>query len=161
MDPRDVIAAHGPAIARIAAAYERNPAIREDLVQDILLAVVSVLPRLRDPLRLKAFVLRVAHNRAVSHVVRRMREPAAAPPSEDIAADAPTQEQALIAGQRSARLMEAIRHLSLPYRQVVMLVLEDLSHAEIADILGITAINVGVRVNRAKQQLKELLGHDG
>jgi RNA polymerase sigma factor (sigma-70 family) len=161
MDARDVIAAHGPAIARIAAAYERNPSLREDLVQDILLAVVTALPRLREADRLKAFVLRIAHNRAVSHVARRVRDKPDAVEVDALPADAPTQEQAMIAGQRSARLMQAIRALGLPYRQVIMLVLEDLSHPEIADILGLSVSNVGVRVNRAKQQLKVLLGHDG
>ena len=51
----------------------------------------------------------------------------------------------------------AIRKLALPYRQVITLVLEDLSYPEIAEALGISTVNVGVRVNRAKQQLKVLL----
>ena len=34
-----------------------------------------------------------------------------------------------------------------------------MSYEEIAETLGITVANVGIRVNRAKQQLKGLLGH--
>jgi DNA-directed RNA polymerase specialized sigma24 family protein len=40
------------------------------------------------------------------------------------------------------------------------LLLEDLSYEEIAEALGLSVANVGVRVNRAKQQLKVLLRHD-
>jgi DNA-directed RNA polymerase specialized sigma24 family protein len=40
------------------------------------------------------------------------------------------------------------------------LILEELSYEDIADTLGITVANVGVRVNRAKQQLMGMLGHD-
>lgn len=161
MDASTVIAMHGAALARIAAAYERDPARREDLAQDMIVAVISALPRLRDPDKLKGFVLRIGHNRAVSHVARRVRERPGDVEVDDLPADAPTQEQALMAGQRSARLMRAVRSLGLPYRQVIMLMLEDLSHPDIAEILGISVTNVGVRVNRAKQQLKVLLGHDG
>ena len=38
-----------------------------------------------------------------------------------------------------------------------MLMLEDLSQAEIADVLGITENNVGVRLNRARKALKAAL----
>ena len=38
-----------------------------------------------------------------------------------------------------------------------MLTLEDLSHAEIAEVLGITENNVGVRLSRARKALKEAL----
>ena len=40
------------------------------------------------------------------------------------------------------------------------LILEDMSYEEIAETLGITVDNVGVRVNRAKKQLQERLHHD-
>ena len=53
-----------------------------------------------------------------------------------------------------------MRGLPLPYRQVITLLLEDLSYEEIAEALGISLSNVGVRINRAKQQLKERLGDD-
>ena len=66
----------------------------------------------------------------------------------------------MIQAERSERLLEAIRQLALPYRQVMTLILEDMSYEEIAETLGITVDNVGVRVNRAKKQLKELLNHE-
>jgi RNA polymerase sigma-70 factor (ECF subfamily) len=155
-----VLAEFGPALARLASAYERDRALREELVQEILFAVARALPRLEDPSKLKPFVFRIAHNRAVSHVARRVREPKAEEAAETIPSGAPSAEQVLIAKQSSAALVEAVRSLPLPYRQVITLLLEGLSYEEIAEALGITLSNVGVRINRAKARLKELMAHD-
>jgi RNA polymerase sigma-70 factor (ECF subfamily) len=155
-----IVAEFAPALARIAASYERDRALSEELAQEMLMAVVEALPRLKDPAKLRPFVFRIAHNRAVSHVARRMREPKGGEDALAVAHDAPSQEQMLIAAERSAALVEAVRGLPLPYRQVITLLLEDLSYEEIAEALGISLSNVGVRINRAKQQLKERLGDD-
>lgn len=160
LSPDQVVSRYGAGIARVAATYERNPAIREELVQDILVAVVSALPRLRDAERLKAFVYRIAHNVCVDHVASEVRLGPQTSLSEDIASDATPPETRLIEKQAANSLQEAVRQLKLPYRQVITLVLEGLSHQDVADALGITVTNVGVRVSRAKSMLKELLEDD-
>jgi RNA polymerase sigma factor (sigma-70 family) len=157
---QEVIDEWGPALARIAASYERNTALREELLQEILLAIFRSLPRLRESAKLKTYAFRIAHNCCVDHVVRH----AAFPPTEAVQPEQPgdafTPEQILLGNERSHRLVQAVRQLELPYRQVMTLLLEDLSYIEIAETLGITVANVGVRVNRAKALLKELLNHD-
>ena len=76
MDEYDqVMRAYGPALARVAAGYERDPVLRAELAQEIAVAVWQALPRLKDRERLKPFLFRVAHNRAVSHVIRRANRP--------------------------------------------------------------------------------------
>ena len=60
-------------------------------------------------------------------------------------------------GQQGDRLVGAVRRLPLAYAQVVTLTLEGLSYAEIADVLGISETNVGARLTRARQMLRELL----
>lgn len=54
-------------------------------------------------------------------------------------------------------LYTAIRKLSESERAIILLYLEDKSYREISEILGITVTNVGVRVNRVKNQLKTLI----
>lgn len=173
MEPIEQIAdEYGSAMLRIAASYEADPSLREDLFQEMLLAIYRALPSLQDPQRIRTYIFRIAHNRGVSHVVkqsrRRKRELATADfhvhsygnlnhqignTAERFAGP----EQRLAANDRSRRLFSAIRQLKLPYRQVMTLVLEDLSYEEIADALGISVSNVGVRINRAKARLKVLL----
>lgn len=155
---KEIIARFGPGLRRVAAAYERDRALQEDLVQEIFLALHVALPQLREIEKLPAFVFRIAHNRAAAHVMRQVADKRAI---DDDDAEAPASiEDGLIEAERAQRLMKAVRRLPLPYRQVVMLLLEDLSHAEIGEALGLTPNNVGVRINRAKQMLKELLGDE-
>ena len=157
----EVIAEFGPALARVAASYERDAGLREDLVQEIVLAIFRALPRLEDPAKLRPFVFRIAHNRCVSHVVRQVGRPAEDEGAlQRLVSGEAGPEEALLAEERSRRLVEAVRALPLPYRQVTTLLLEDLSHAEIAEALGLTLTNVGVRISRAKTQLRRLLGHE-
>ncbi len=54
--------------------------------------------------------------------------------------------------------MAAIRTLPLIQREVITLTLEELSQAEIGEVLGITENNVAVRLNRARKSLRRLLG---
>ena len=154
-----IIAEMGPALARVAAAYERDPALREDLLQDMLIAISRSLPRLRDEARVRPFVFRIAHNKGVDHVARHAGEPGTEEVPEDLPRPDGSPEDQLIAAQRSQRLWAAVRRLELPYRQVIALVMEDLTYAEIAEALGISASNVGVRINRAKTLLRSLLDH--
>jgi RNA polymerase sigma-70 factor (ECF subfamily) len=160
MDAHAVVTQFAPALARVVASYERDRALRDELLQEVLMAVVSSLPRLTSAEKLKPFVFRIAHNRCVSHVAKRIRERASEEPWDESAVAAASQEHVHIEQERSERLLDAIRQLTLPYRQVMTLLLEDMSYDEIAEALGISVANVGVRVNRAKQQLKVLLSHD-
>jgi RNA polymerase sigma-70 factor (ECF subfamily) len=160
LDAHEVVTRFAPALARVVASYERDHALRDELLQEVLMAIVLALPRLAQPEKLKPFVFRIAHNRSLSHITRRMRERAHEETDNDADLPTPSQEQALIQAERGERLLEAIRQLSLPYRQVMTLILEDMSYEEIAETLGITVENVGVRVNRAKKQLKERLHHE-
>lgn len=152
-----VLADYGPALVRIASSYERDRSLRDELVQEIAVAVWRSLPNLQDAQRLRPFVFRIAHNRAVSHVARQASRPRQDELSEALPDRGPDPEARLLAKERSDRLVEAVRALPLPYRQVITLVLEDLSYDEIGEALGLTVTNVGVRINRAKAQLKAML----
>lgn len=150
-----VVAEHGPALRRLVAAWERDAAAREDLLQEILLALWRALPRFRGESSEKTFVLRVAHNRAITH---RFKPRPRAEPLEVAAAvvdGRPTPEADAAAAQRLERLRRALHALPIPARQVLMLSLEGLTGAEIAAVLGITENNAGVRLSRARRALRE------
>ena len=150
---------HDRALQRLAASYERDPARQQDLVQDIWLAVWQALPRFRGDCSERTFVFRIAHNRAVSHIDHWQRRRADSLDDEaSIEAAQPDPERAFSARQRRDQLRAAVQSLPLALRQVVVLSLEGLSHAEIADVTGITINNVAVRLTRARAALSRLLG---
>jgi RNA polymerase sigma factor (sigma-70 family) len=148
---------HGASLARLASSYELNTHAREDLLQEIRLAIWIALPRFRGESSLRTFLFRIAHNRALTHVWQRKRNLSSEDSEEPVDARAGP-EAVAIQAVNSSRLMGAIRELPLPFRQVITLSLEDLSHAEIASVLGISENNVAVRTNRARKLLREKLG---
>ncbi|HWI18082.1 MAG TPA: RNA polymerase sigma factor [Vicinamibacterales bacterium] len=150
---------HDRALRRLAASYERDPGRQQDLVQDIWLAVWQALPRFRGESSERTFVFRIAHNRAISHIDYSQRR--RAEPLEDdapLASPEPDPERSLSIQQRHERLQLAVQELPVGLRQVVVLALEGLSHADIADIVGITENNVAVRLSRARTTLSRRLG---
>jgi RNA polymerase sigma-70 factor (ECF subfamily) len=56
------------------------------------------------------------------------------------------------------RLGSAVQCLPVAHKQMIVLMLEGLSHAEIGAVLGITENNVAVRLTRARKALKEAMG---
>lgn len=155
-----ILREYGPALSRLAFGYERVASARDELTQEIALALWQALPHFRGDCSERTFVYRIAHNRGLTHVCK--RQPAHQSLDElpqlfePIDPRPHPEQQAAISHQRD-RLRSAIQSLPLAYRQVVMLMLEELSHAEIAGVLGITENNVGVRLNRARKALKEAL----
>ena len=156
-----ILGEYGPAIARLAYSYEAVASIREELAQEIAMAIWKALPQFRGECSERTFVYRIAHNRGLTHAWR--RRPTYEPLEEVEDADQPVDprphpdELAAVKDQRE-RLMAAIQSLPITYRQMMVLVLEGLSHAEMADVLGITENNVAVRASRARKALKEALG---
>lgn len=149
---------HSGLLTRIAASYEVDPSLRDDLLQDIAVALWRALPRWRGEATLKTFVARVAHNRCVDHVVKHQRQPRTTALDADIVDDTRNPERYARRTQQYRRLQDAIRALPLASRQTVTLALEGFTHQEIADALGITVNNVAVRVNRAREALATSLG---
>lgn len=155
-----VIAEHGAAIARVAAAFEADRGRRDDLMQEILVAIWQALPRFRGEASLKTFVLRIAHYRAVDHVLREKNEPVRDEIDAQHPDERPTPERRASLEQQAERLLAAVRQLPVDQRQLVTLALEGLPHQEIADVLGISVNNVAVRLSRARGALQARLGKD-
>lgn len=145
-------------LSRIAASYEADPSLRDDLLQDMALALWRAAPTWRGEASMRTFVARVAHNRGASHVVGRKRHPG----TDTLTAELPDHgngpETYAQLQQKSAHLQNAVRALPLNLRQTVTLAFEGFSHQEIADTLGTSANNIAVRLNRARKALKTVLG---
>ncbi len=152
-----IFAAYGAALMRLTAGYESLPQAREDLLQEILLALWKALPHFRGDCSEKTFVFRVAHNRCLTHVWRRARQPASETDVDDRPAPERNPEAQAIDKTRREKLLAGIRTLPVNYRQVITLALEELAPAEIAAVLGITENNVAVRLNRARKALRSIL----
>lgn len=152
---------HGPGLRRVARVYASRTAETEDLWQEIAFALWRALPSFRRESSERTFAFRVAHNRGLSFAARARRPDQASDPNEpepDAPSDAPSPEERLGEERRRDALLRGIQKLAPGARAVITLALEGLSHDEIAEVLGITANAVGVRLSRARDQLKQILG---
>jgi len=148
---------NGGALSRLAASYTNSAADRDDLTQEIALAIWRALPHFRGECSERTFTFRIAHNRAVTYLTQRCAQRAEVVDAVNVADASPGPEAGLVREQQGARLRLAIRSLPLLYRQVVTLVLEEMEYEEISQVLGISESNVGARLSRARQMLRELM----
>jgi RNA polymerase sigma factor (sigma-70 family) len=153
-----IVREHDSMIRRIASSYEARTHLAQELVQDIYFAIWRALPSYRGNAALRTFVARIATNRAVTHIARALRVPPSSSLDESIPAPGVGPEGQVIALDRTAKLLAAVRTLPLAYRQTALLTLEGLTPTEIADVLGISTNAVAIRMSRAKALLRELIG---
>jgi RNA polymerase sigma-70 factor (ECF subfamily) len=139
----------GPALIRLARAYENDPDKRRDLLQEIHLALWRSFAVYDLRCSMRTWTYRVAHATAASYV-RRARsrklvsleelEPVAVPPDAD----------RRIALQRLTELIQQLKPLD---RQVILSYLEGMDAAAIGELTGISARNVATKIHRIKSIL--------
>lgn len=148
-----VLARHEALIRRVAARHADDEAAREDLCQEIRLAVWLALPKHRGDASTSTYIRRIA-GYCGARWSRRQRD------VEDIdepADDGPSPELRLDDAERRAALRRALCDLPRRQREAIELLLAGLSYREIADRLGISESNASVRITRARQRLRSQL----
>ena len=149
-----VVAKHTGMITRIALAYEADPALRRELVQEIMLAIWSGLPRFRGDSSLKTFVAGIAYKRSISHVASAARRPRSAPLSDTLVSQDPLPDEIASRNRLKKRMLEVIQTLPLAQKQAIILFLEDFSFSEIGELMGISAHAAQMRCHRAREALR-------
>lgn len=156
-DSYDSIAVvYGAALSRLARAYEADPEICRDLLQDIHVALWKSLKSFDGRCSVRSWVYRVAHNVAASHVLRRRRarmRHMVSLEELDVAASEDDAEITVDRRQALDRLTELIRRLNPLDRQVILCYLEGMDGASIAEITGMSSGAVATKVHRIKSIL--------
>ena len=152
---------YGADIARFTAGYERDPARRRELLQEVHLALWQSLARYKADCSLRTWVYRVAHNIGVSHIQRSLRNAERNCLTLDDIESLPSNSADIDQTERRLDLQKvlALIHQLAPLdRQVMLLYLEDMEATGIADITGVSARNVATKVHRIKAVLANQLG---
>jgi len=158
----DIVTSYWPRIVRAASGYESNAAVRDELAQEMALAVWRALPSFSADSSLNTYIYRIIHNVAVDHIRRAGRQlPTATDGDHSEPLHNLSPEREVAGAQQYSQLLLAVQQLPLSLRQVVLLKLEDMSHAEIAETLGLSETNVAVRLNRGKHLLTQLMHKAG
>lgn len=153
----EVSARHSGLITRIALSYEADPALRRDLVQDILLAIWLALDSYRGDSSLKTFIASIAQKRSISHVTRRAREPRQEALPDHLMSAALTPDEAAVQNDLKKHLVSSIQKLPIPQREAIVLCFEGFSYGEMSEVLGVSTNAVMLRCQRAKAALKAMM----
>ncbi|MGS2721041.1 RNA polymerase sigma factor [Paraglaciecola aestuariivivens] len=161
-DFNQVLQQHASLLSRVAATYEANFHLRQELLQEVTLAVWQALEKFKGDSSLKTYILRVAHNKAITHVAYHAKQPRNDNYCEvqnPLASKEACTDEQLAKEQQVQTMLAAIRCMPIQTRQVVTMSMEGLSYQEIANACGINGSNVGVILNRARKQLMESISH--
>jgi RNA polymerase sigma-70 factor (ECF subfamily) len=140
-----------------------DPHTADDLAQDVLLRLHRNIGHLRDDERLDAFAYAIARNAITDHyrAQARRREIPSEPTELTASIEThPVSDDAPNAREQLGRCLEPlVRRLSPPYRDALMLTdLGELSQVEAARRAGLTVPGMKARVQRARRQVRDLLG---
>ena len=137
-----------------------EPNAADDITQDVLLKVHQRLAELPSDEKLPAWVFAVARNALTDHfrarAVREHADVAELPPAVTDRSEEEDQRDA-VSGLATC-LKRMVEHLPEPYREAMRLAdIEGLPQQEIADRAGISLSGAKSRVQRARQQLREMI----
>ena len=132
----------------------------EDVVQDVFVAVLQNLPSFRGQSRLATWIYRITVNQCRRYRRKRLLRlnfwRRAERPASDVALAAAGPATTVETRQQ---VRTAVAAPAQPHREVVVLrYLEGLDIPEIAEILGLSRNAVEVRLSRAREQLRSVLG---
>ncbi|HUJ49290.1 MAG TPA: RNA polymerase sigma factor [Bryobacteraceae bacterium] len=128
----------------------------QDVVQDAFLSLHRSLTGGASPDNARAWLFRVAHNAARNRQRSYHRRFGAPIETEALdLADGSTPEHAVLQKEKNRKLGAAIRTLSDPERECLLLRAEGLRYREIAQVLGLPTSTVAGTVDRAIKKLAE------
>lgn len=152
------LAGHAAVLHHVANGFAEGTD-RHDLMQELLLALWRAVPAFRGGAQPSTFIYRVAHHAALTwkRSERNYRRNV-----DRFEADAlrvtHAEPATSLRDRETLKLLYArIRRLPPVDRSLILLHLDGVSYAGMAEIHGLTESNVGVRLNRLKQKLTDAM----
>lgn len=147
MDFEEIYRQYSPGIFRVCMAYLNDQDQAKDVLQETFIAVWQGLPSFRNESAINTWIFRIATNNCIKTVKKAKRNESIAFTDDIPQLEEVNKEEAL------HYLYKCIAELEETERIIISLVLEDLPHAEIAAIVGLSNVNVRVKIHRIKEKL--------
>jgi len=151
----EVLSNYQGILHKVSLVYFKNKSDREDNFQEIIYQLWKSYPKLQKKESIGSWIYAVSINTSISRIKKasrlKYREITPELPDKSNIADEIAMNESL------GSLLNAIYNLDEINKSIMLLYLEEKSYDEIAEIIGISKSNVGVRINRAKEFLKQNL----
>jgi len=145
-------------IIKISRAYTNTSHDREDLMNDIALELWKSFEKFKGDSKISTWIYRVALNTSMNYK-RKKKKDSLFYAINDFQKDEIIPwlvEQEQESSSELELLYNCIDELTEINKAIILLYLDGNSHDEISEITGISKTNVGTRINRIKEQIKNL-----
>jgi RNA polymerase sigma-70 factor (ECF subfamily) len=153
-DIATLIEEHRKLIYKVAHSYCPDTQEQEDLIQEIILQLIKGYEGFDHQVKVTTWMYKVAFNVAISHYrkTKKRRQYILSMPDKPVQISAPKEQEV---DERLLLLRKFIADLDPLHRAIMIMYLDENSHAEIAKAMGITVSNVGTKIGRIKKLLKQ------
>lgn len=151
----EIISNYQGILHKVNLIYFRNKSDREDNFQEILYQLWKSFPRLQNKKSIGSWIYAVSINTSIVKIKKDSRIEYLEKLPE--ATDLIDIEEDLALSEKYKILLQAIYNLNEIDKSIMLLYLEEKTYNEISEIIGISTSNVGVRINRGKELLKQNL----
>ena len=144
-------------IIKICRAYTDSQEDFEDYYQEVCLQIWRSKDKFRGDAKWSTWIYRLSLNICLTLIKKKKKNRQHQNSEYKIENEALEEESNTFSDESLNLLYAAIKQLSEIDRAVILLYLEEKPNKEIAEIIGTSPNNIGVRVNRIKERLKKLL----
>lgn len=145
----DIYRQYWDKVYRLCMGYVNDRDWANDIAQDTFVTVWQQLPSFRQEAAVGTWIFRIASNNCIKQLEKSRRLPRAQMP-ENLAGHPDPDKEAQL-----QLLQKFIAELHETDRLIILLELEGLPQAEIADVVGISDTNTRVRLHRIKEKLSK------
>ena len=150
-----VLEGHKGIIYKIANAYAKEPEIRKDLAQEIILQLWKSFDNYDPQFKHSTWIYKVSLNVALAFTRKEQNRKRLLDPLIENLTDFSAQDEQGDRELEFQQLHQFIRELKAMDRAILLLYLEEKSQKEMAEIIGITQTNISTRIGRIKTTLKQ------
>jgi len=148
------ITEHKRIIFKICNAYCQNIDDREDLAQEIIFQLWKAWKNYNANYKFSTWMYRIALNVAITFYRKDQKSAHTFLMGDHLMEIADEQLEEGLEAKLSV-LQQFINELKPLDKALILLYLDEKSHKEMADIMGITSTNVATKIGRIKEQLKQ------
>ena len=145
---------------KICKIYQDDPDDRNDLLQEMVLQLWLAFDSFRGDSKFSSWMYRVALNTAIVFFKKQKRRP----DGEQLHTGLDRIDETPATDEKEAQLTifyRAVQQLDKVEKALIYLYMENQPYNEIAASLGISEVNVRVRLNRVKNKLKDIIKNMG
>ncbi len=156
-DFENIVRQNKTSLYMICYMYAKDKDEANDFFQETLIRLWQGFKQFRGKSNINTWLSRICINTCISSLRKRKKHARTIPLSIDMELLEETNEN----GKQLAQMYRLIGRLGVLDKAIVLLWLDNMSYADIAEIMGISVSNVSVKLMRIKEKLKEMANVSG